>query len=149
MKVLLDTSTLVAAFLTGHPEHEPAFAWLEAILEGEHQGLVSTHTLAELYAVLTRIPSHPALTPDLALRLVEENLRTFTPIPLGPEDYWEALRRLTALGLGDGVVYDALIAQAALKGRADLLLTLNPKDFLRLGEDIAAKVHTPRGKPPT
>lgn len=33
--------------------------------------------------------------------------------------------------------YDALIAQAAIKANVDVLLTLNPNDFTRFGEDVA------------
>jgi len=42
-----------------------------------------------------------------------------------------------------GVVYDALIAQAALKAWADVLVTLNPKDFLRTYPGLTAQIVTP------
>jgi predicted nucleic acid-binding protein len=45
------------------------------------------------------------------------------------------------LGLSGGIVYDALIARAAQKVKADRLLTLNPGDFRRVwpnGERIIA-----------
>lgn len=50
---------------------------------------------------------------------------------------------MVGLNLPGGGIYDALIAQAALKGNVDRLLTLNPNDFVRLGEDIASLVQTP------
>ena len=37
-------------------------------------------------------------------------------------------------------MFDAIIAQAALKASVDHLITLNIKDFVRLGDDIAAIV---------
>jgi predicted nucleic acid-binding protein len=40
-------------------------------------------------------------------------------------------------------VYDALIAQCAVKAQADVLLTWNTRDFLRFGRDIAQLVKTP------
>lgn len=45
---------------------------------------------------------------------------------------------MVSLNLPDGGIYDALIAQAALKANIDRLLTLNPNDFVRLGENIAS-----------
>jgi hypothetical protein len=44
---------------------------------------------------------------------------------------------------GDGI-FDVLIAQAALKADVDVILTLNPKHFIRLGTVIAAKVQQPK-----
>jgi predicted nucleic acid-binding protein len=45
--------------------------------------------------------------------------------------------------LTGGGIFDALIAQAALKAKVDCLITLNPKDFTRLGEEIAPIVQVP------
>ena len=42
-----------------------------------------------------------------------------------------------------GVIFDAVIAQAALKVEVDQLITFNPKDFRRLGEDVAVLVKVP------
>ncbi|MEM8940232.1 MAG: PIN domain-containing protein [Bacteroidota bacterium] len=53
--VLLDTSSLVAAFLEDHPLHIASQPWFQATLNDELKGYVSTHTLAELYAVLTQM----------------------------------------------------------------------------------------------
>jgi hypothetical protein len=47
------------------------------------------------------------------------------------------------LNLTGGGIYDALIAQAAIKADAAILLTLNPKHFIRLGEPIANCVQEP------
>ncbi len=41
MKVLLDTSVLVAALLETHSFHEPAFHWLEKVRDKSHEGVVS------------------------------------------------------------------------------------------------------------
>lgn len=47
------------------------------------------------------------------------------------------------LGIKGGGIYDALIAQAALQAKADVLLTANAKHFVRLGERIANLVQVP------
>ncbi|MEG4148867.1 hypothetical protein [Microcoleus sp. Pol12B5] len=46
------------------------------------------------------------------------------------------LPKIVSLNLPKGGIYDGLIAQAALKASVDVLLTLNPKDFTRVGEDV-------------
>jgi len=59
MKVLLDTSVLVAAMVESHPAHERSLSWLQRIKKGSDTGLVSAHTIAELYAILTTLPMKP------------------------------------------------------------------------------------------
>lgn len=146
MKLLFDTSSLIAAFVESHPAHLPAWAWLEQTLEGTHKGFVATHTLAELYAVMTRLPLRPAIPPTVALQLMKENLRGFQTVALSAADYRATLQRLEKRGLAGGAVYDALIAQAALKARAERLITLNSGHFRRLGQDVEAIVLVPGEK---
>lgn len=147
MKLLFDTSSLVAAFVQSHPAHTTAWEWLQQTLEGAHDGAVATHTLAELYAVMTRLPLRPAIPPTVALQLIEENLRGFHTVALSTADYRAVLRRLEKLHLAGAAVYDALIAQAALKAKAEHLLTLNPGHFRRLGQDVEAIVLVPGEHP--
>lgn len=44
---------------------------------------------------------------------------------------------MATLNLPGGGIFDAVIAQAALKAKVDILLTLNPNHFTRLGNEIA------------
>ena len=57
MKIFLDTSVLVAAVLEQHGDHARAFAILERVQQGKDEGVVAAHSLAETYAILTRLPS--------------------------------------------------------------------------------------------
>ncbi|NJO96992.1 MAG: type II toxin-antitoxin system VapC family toxin [Pleurocapsa sp. CRU_1_2] len=75
MKVLFDTSVLVAAFEVSHSRHSVCLPWLQRAQEKEIDGYLSTHTLAELYSVLTRLPVRPPISPPLAQRLVDSKLR--------------------------------------------------------------------------
>ncbi|MCU0538252.1 MAG: PIN domain-containing protein [Hydrococcus sp. Prado102] len=143
MKVLFDTSVLVAAFEVSHPRHIVCLPWLQQVQEEEVDGYISTHTLAELYSVLTRLPIRPPISPVLAQRLLDENLQLFAAIPLAADDYQQAIARMVRLNLPGGGIFDALIAQAALKAEVDLLLTLNPSHFTRLGQDLAQRVQVP------
>jgi hypothetical protein len=113
----VDTSVLVAAFEVSHPRHGVCLPWLQQAQEEKIDGCLSIHTLAELYSVLTRLPVRPLISPAIA--------------------------RMVRLNLPGGGIFDALIAQAALKAEVDILLTLNPSHFTRLGQDLAQRVQVP------
>lgn len=139
MTILFDTSALVAALVKAHPVHGRAVSWLKRAKTGEIIMAVSSHTLAELYAVLTTLPVSPRLSPDVAWRLIHENIEnTATVISMKAADYAETILRLKERDLSGGIVYDALIFSAAVKAKAETLLTLNVSDFVRLKqqEDI-------------
>ena len=144
MRVLFDTSVLVAAVVEPHPMHNRALPWLRRAKASTDEYLVASHTMAELYAVLTTLPVSPRIAPGTAWRLVHENVETrATLIPLTVSDYRATLKRLAELGLSGGVVYDALIARAAEKFRAERLLTLNPEDFKRVWPEGEALLSIP------
>jgi len=135
---------LVAAFEVSHPRHTVCLPWLQQAQTEQIQGLIATHTLAELYSVLTRLPVRPRISPELAQRLITENLERFEVIPLTTEDYQMVVAQMVNLNLTGGGIYDALIAKAAVKAEVNTLLTLNPNHFTRLGEDIARLVQVPQ-----
>jgi len=143
VRVLYDTSVLVAALLVEHPNHDRAFPELELAKRGEVQGYLSTHTLAELYAVMTRLPQPLKVLPEEAQALITDLIQYLTPVSLLSEEYQSVIARMVKFQLTGGGIFDALIAQAALKVQADCLITLNPKDFTRLGEEVATIVKVP------
>ena len=53
MKVLLDTSVLIAAVIAKHYSHANAFLILERVQNQKGEGFVAAHGLAEMYAILT------------------------------------------------------------------------------------------------
>ncbi len=144
MRTLFDTSVLVAAFEVSHPRHTVCLPWLQQAQTEQIQGLIATHTLAEVYSVLTRLPVRPRISPEVAQRLITENLERFEVITLTTEDYQIVIAQMVNLNLTGGGIYDALIAQAAVKAEVNTLLTLNPNHFTRLGEDIARLVQVPQ-----
>ena len=135
---------IVAAFEVSHPRHTVCLPWLQQAQTEQIQGFIATHTLAEVYSVLTRLPVRPRISPELAQRLITENLERFEVIPLTTEDYQMVVAQMVNLNLTGGGIYDALIAQAAVKAEVNTLLTLNPNHFNRLGEDIARLVQVPQ-----
>lgn len=143
MRVLFDTSVLVAALIVSHPHHPACFSQLQAAKSKQVQGFISTHTLAETYSVITRFPIQPRIAPSQAQSLITDISQYLEIVPLLTNDYLAAIASLVALNLPGGGIFDALIAQAALKVEAEILLTLNPNHFTRLGKAIAPLVQVP------
>lgn len=144
MKVLLDTSILVAALYEGHSVHDRALPWLQRVSMPGEVGLVSAHSLAETYVTLTRIPSAPPISPLVAQRLIEQRVvNNLQVVELTTQDYVNVLRHLANLRITSGAVYDALIVYAAIKGEAEQIITLNPRDFQRVYPGISSRIVLP------
>jgi predicted nucleic acid-binding protein len=146
VKVLFDTSVMIAALFPKHQSHSSCFIQLQAAQSaqpGQIQGYLSTHSLAELYSVMTRMPIQPRMSPQEANTLLDRCLQYLDAVPLEVADYKAAIAQMTALSLPSGGIFDALIAQAALKVSADRLLTLNPGHFTRLDPAIARITQVP------
>jgi predicted nucleic acid-binding protein len=133
VRVLLDTSVLVSALVEAHGRHAQTFPWLQKARKADVEALIASHSMAETYAVLTTLPITPRVTPAVAWALLEHSVLPFVrTVDLAAADVRQAVQGLARQGLAGGVVYDALIAAAALEARADCLLTLNPGDFRRV-----------------
>ena len=132
MNVLFDTNVLVAAFVEQHEFHNRAYPWLEKVYEVEHKGYICQHSIAELYSVLTTLPIRPRIFPEMASRLIQENLKRLEVVALNPKDYQWCINHLSNLGQPGGVIYDALAARAALKSQVNHLVTFDPDDFRRV-----------------
>ena len=144
MKVLLDTSVLVAAIVEAHPRHERGLAWLKRVVTGQDQGVVAAHSLAELYAVLTTLPVYPPISAWEAKELIQRNvIEHLELVSLNGREYQEVIEHLTALGIVGGAVYDALILRSGVKAGVDLVVTFNEKDFQRIYPELAGKVVSP------
>jgi len=104
MKILFDTSVIVPALIISHLKHNQSFPWLKRAISKEFDLIVASHTIAELYAVLTSIPVTPRITPSLALRLIYENIETKAEIiNLTSPDYIDTIRFIGSLGLTGGI----------------------------------------------
>lgn len=144
MRILLDTSVLVAAMVEAHPAHVQALPWLQRAKSGTDNGLVAAHSLAELYAVLTTLPLQPRILPAVAQALIKRNvLDVFEVVTLSDKDYEAVIEHLSDLGIIGGATYDALILHAAVKANIDQIVTLNEKDFRRVNPALADKIVSP------
>ncbi len=141
MKVLLDTSVLVAALVEPHPEHQPALAWLKKGKSRTAELVMSSHSIAELFAVLSTLPLSPKISPGLAWRLIHESIEpNVSIVSLSASEYLATVKRMGDLGLSGGIVYDALIARAAQKSGVDRMVTFNISDFKRVWPEGADRI---------
>ena len=140
MKTLFDTSIMIAALVESHPKHEIAFPWLKQAKTKAFELVIASHTLAELYAVLSTLPIKPRISPAVAWRLIHENIEAVSKIiSLTSSEYSATIKRLSESGLIGGIVYDGLIAKVAQKTKVKRLLTLNGDHFKRVwpaGKDV-------------
>ena len=144
MRVLLDTSVLLAGMIEGHGHHRAALPWLQRVKSQELIGVVAAHSLAELYAILTAPPLRVRISPVAAWELIQENLlEDFEAVALSETEYYTALRALSLSGGVGDAVSAALIARVAAKAEVDCLVTLHPQDFQRVWPQGAAKVREP------
>jgi predicted nucleic acid-binding protein len=126
---LLDTNCLVAAVCSWHGHHEAARREIERRHAAGQELILSAHSLAETFSVLTRLPEPHRLSPEDALALIEANWGETQLVALTAADYRVALRRCRDASIGGGAVYDALIAACARKARVATLVTWNVVDF--------------------
>ena len=123
-----------------HPMHEIAFPWLKQAKTKSFELIIASHTLAELYAVLSTLPIKPRISPAVAWRLIQENIESVGKvISLTASEYSAIIKRLSESGFKGGIVYDALIAKVAQKAGVKRLLTFNSDHFKRVwpaGENV-------------
>jgi len=144
MKILFDTSVLVAALVQPHPLHNRALSWLKKAKAEEFELIVSSHTIAELYAVLSTLPVSPRITPGLAWRLIHESVEPVASVrSLSSSDYFATIKRMSDLGISGGAVYDALIVKTARKSEVDRVLTFNVNDFKRIWPEGETRIAVP------
>lgn len=145
MKAYFDTNVLVAASVQEHQHHVLAFDLVKAVKERALEGCISTHGLAEFYAVLTRAPFTPRVHPAETARFLEDNvLPYFELIALSAKDYRAVLSSCAAAGLIGGIVFDALHLQAAQKAGCDRVYTFNVRDFRAVAQSgLADKIAAP------
>lgn len=141
MKYFFDTSVLIAAVLVQHPHHQPSLAvYLKA---EKSNACCAAHSLAEMYATLTRLPGRQRMSCEQVLQLVDGIRKQLTTIVLDERDYISVIASAAAAGVLGGTVYDALLGYCALKAQAATIYTWNADHFLRLGPEVARRVRTP------
>jgi predicted nucleic acid-binding protein len=141
MKAFLDTSVLIAAFITSHRHHQPSFDLLRRCEKTD--ACCGAHSLAEVYATLTGMPAQHRANPDHVMLFIKDLRDRLSFVALDEQEYFQTLEASAAAGLGSGAVYDAILGHCALKADAETIYTWNTKDSLRLPQPIRARVKRP------
>jgi predicted nucleic acid-binding protein len=136
-----DTSVLVAACVEGHEHHTRSLALFTGA--DRQTACCAAHTLAELYATLTRLPGSLRMSADQALLFLDSVEERLEIVALDVREYRQAIREAASAGIIGGTIYDALLGWCALKARATRIYTWDVADFQRLAPEIAVKVRTP------
>ena len=141
MRFFFDTSALVPVFIPGHEHHERS---LVAFSTANHSGgYCAAHSLAEVYATLTRLPGKYRAAPEQAILCLETIEERLNVVALEVAEYLSAIREAAGVGIQGGSLYDALLGACAVKAKADILYTWNTRDFQRLGANVSKRVRTP------
>lgn len=141
MKAFLDTSVLVATFYADHEHHPPS---IDLFLRfGKPQACCAAHSLAEVYATLTGMPGKSRVSGDEALLFLGDIRERLTLIALNGQECFQMAEASAASRLVSGAIYDAILGHCALKAKAEVIYTWNPRDFLRLSPAIASRVKSP------
>jgi predicted nucleic acid-binding protein len=143
--VFFDTGVLLAASERSHPHYGEARPALLRVIGGQDKGFISAHSIAELYAALTRLPVHPRIQPVEALQIVNENvLPNFESVSIKRRDYVEALQMAANAGLCGARIHHALMLGCAAKCEPDRIYTFNLADFRLLApEQLRDKICMP------
>lgn len=136
----VDSSVIVAAAIAGHPRHNDASDELESRLGAQDQMLIPGHVLAEVYAVVTRMPPPGRLSPESAGRTIQSFVDAADGVvTLSGDEYLGLIRRAVSHGIAGGRIYDAVIAETARVARAELLLTFNTRHFAGLVPEVEVR----------
>lgn len=141
MKGFFDTSALVPVFYGDHVHHEASLE--RFVLFDKTIGCCGAHSLAEVYATLTRMPGKHRASAEQAMLFLGSIQDRLTIVALNPEDYVAALQDSASLGIVGGSIYDALLAHCAIKAEAEAIFTWNVRHYSLLGPEVIRRLRTP------
>jgi predicted nucleic acid-binding protein len=101
-----DTSFAVAALDGAHVAHDPCAAVARA-----RRPVLAGHAVFETFSVLTRLPGAGRVHPEVAANLIDRAFPGRCWLTARQHD--ALLGRAGTLGLAGGMVYDALVGEAA------------------------------------
>ena len=128
-------------FYGDHEHHEASTAAFKRY--SKQQAACGAHTLAEVYASLTRMPGRDRISSDQAMLFVGNLRERLTIVALAEAEYFQALENSAVLGVVGGTIYDALLAHCAIKVKAETIFTWNIRHYQLLGPDVVKRIKTP------
>ena len=141
MKGFFDTSALVPLFYQDHVHHGPS---QELFIQfNQSTGCCGAHSLAEVYATLTRMPGKRRISGEQAMLFISNIRERLSLVALSGEEYADALQASAARGIIGGAIYDAMLAHCALKAEAEAIYTWNTRHYTQCGPEVARRLRTP------
>lgn len=141
MKAFLDSSVLVPVFLAEHPHHTASIKLFQRCTP--ETACCASHSLAEVYSTLTRLPLPHRAKPFQAVECLEAIKKRCTLVSLSGDLYFSTIRDAAMKQIVGGTVYDALIARCALQMDVDEIYSWNARHFKILGEEIRNRIKLP------
>jgi predicted nucleic acid-binding protein len=103
----------------------------------------AAHSLAEVYATVTRLPGKFRASSEQALFALEDIAAHLMLVSLESQEYLGLIRRAAENGIVGGTIYDALLAGCAMKAEAETIYTWDERHFRLLDPEIALRVANP------
>jgi predicted nucleic acid-binding protein len=144
VKIFIDTSVLVASSIEHHEHYPRALALLERIHDGHDRRYTGAHNLTETFAVLTRLPLLPRISPAEATTILKDNiLAQFEIVTLTAKQHSDWILALGRKEICGGAIYDALAIRYAEKISADQIFTFNVRHFREIAPHLADRISGP------
>jgi len=141
MKGFFDTSVLVPLFYRDHVHHRPS---QDLFIQFDRStGCCGAHSLAEVYATLTRMPGKRRISGEQALLFIGNIRDRLSIVALSGEEYAGALEESASRGIVGGAIYDTLLAHCAVKSKAEAVYTWNTRHYSLCGREIVGRLRTP------
>jgi predicted nucleic acid-binding protein len=141
LRAFFDTSVLIPVFIEDHEHHERS---LKVFVEADKKrDCCAAHSLAEVYATMTRLPGRHRLSGEQVLLFLENVRERLALITLSVDEYHATIKEAAERGVIGGTIYDALIARCALKAKVDAVYTWNTRHFEQFGPAIAERLRMP------
>lgn len=141
MKAFLDTSVLVPVFYGDHVHHQ---ASLRLFVQCDKAtGCCAAHSLAEVYATLTRMPGKHRISGEQAMLFLGSIRERLSIVTLDGEEYAEGLGAAATLGIVGGGIYDAMLAHCAIKAKVQTIYTWNGRHYALCGPQVTRRLQTP------
>jgi predicted nucleic acid-binding protein len=141
LKWFFDTSVLVPAFIEDAVDHDRCLAVYA--LSNKRVACCAAHSLAEVYATVTRLPGELRASPEQAMLFLADMAERLTIVPLDSAEYFGAIQQAALNGIVGGTIYDALLAACAIKAKAETIYTDNKRHFRMFGPEVASRVKRP------
>lgn len=129
---------LVYAADTLSPQHQESLRAVQAVLDGEIDGVVVPQVLLEFYATVTGPRVRHPLEPEQAWQLVEALKSGLSVLPVAPESIDRLGELVHTRPLRGQRVFDLFMAAAMKANRVERICTYDTRGFAHLGLKVVS-----------